>query len=203
MTLLTSAIKHKKILITGLGRSGTSAVASIASQLGYFMPNVGNLATHEDEELRELLKNGDVAKIKAVLERRVAENEFVAWKDPKLFSVNGASLQRILDHDWLYVFVFRDPLCIAMRNNKSLNMDIDTALTSAVAMQQKMVKFYTNTVNKFPTYKFSYEKFMLSPDTELKMFCEFLGIDHTCINFDLLKSNMNRDHNRYITAQPI
>jgi len=31
--------KYKKVLITGLGRSGTSAIAAIFHHLGYFMPD--------------------------------------------------------------------------------------------------------------------------------------------------------------------
>ena len=168
--------KFKKVIITGPGRSGTSAIAAIFHHLGYFMPDALKLATFEDDHLRRLFNEGDNEAVIIELKKREALHDLIAWKDPKLFGAQGQELASMLNADWLYVFVFRDPLCIALRNNKSRDTEFDDELVSAVKSNVKLAEFYLKVKNLHPTYLISYEKFISDTEVELNALLIHLGL---------------------------
>jgi hypothetical protein len=137
-------IKHRSVLITGQGRSGTSAVASIFYNLGYYMPSACKLSTLEDEILRQYLSGGNIESIVAELSLRQSQHNLVAWKDPKLYKKYGRELIKLLGKDWVYVIIFRDPYAIAMRNNLSMSYDRDDALLMGAKNNWKLLPSHSN-----------------------------------------------------------
>jgi len=76
------------------------------------------------------------------LSNRESIYEHIAWKEPKLFGVNGSLLTKKLDADWLYVIVFRYPLSIAIHNKNTRGQELDYELSGAVNNNTKLVEFY-------------------------------------------------------------
>lgn len=167
---------YKKILITGLGRSGTSAIASIVKNLGYFLGENVSHSTGEDFDLRKLLSQGETDSVRSELYRRCEMHDLVAYKDPKLFSLHGEKLLSELTNDWLYIFVFRDIYSISKRNVKSIGANLDQSLISAAHHQTKLVNFYNKAKFSNPTYLVSFEQ-LNSIEIFLKDFTSFLGFD--------------------------
>ena len=193
---------RSKVLITGLGRSGTSLIASIIKSIGYHMPYAYKLATNEDSQLRQLLKNGEIQGIKLELDDRVKKHHFVAWKDPKIFSHNGIELNKILDNEWVYILVFRDPYSIASRNIISQKSDdLDAALYEAAHNQKKLVTFYNLIKIKNPTYLISYEKFLSNKKQEIEKIADFLKININDQHITQILNNAQKDHEKYLKAQ--
>lgn len=200
--IMHKSVYYNKVIITGLGRSGTSAVASIFKFLGYYMPSAGMLATNEDKVLRALLKDGNVAEFVQELNNRAAKNTFVAYKDPKIFGVLGEKVLDAIDNEWLCIIVFRDPVSIAMRNKKSLGVDFDQAFERAVNLQVKLFKFYKRIKQSKPIYLVSYEKLMTNKDAFLEELLSVLGFSFDQDDLDAIKSCLDSDHKRYLVAQP-
>lgn len=196
---MTTKKIFNKILITGQGRSGTSAIASIFYHLGYFMPDALRLSTFEDEGLRRLLAAGNINAVIEELQKRESVHNFLAWKDPKLFGLHGEKLAGKLDADWLYVFVFRDPLSIALRNQMSRGLGLDNELRMAVKYNIKLVDFYLEIkkTNKFPCYLISYEKFILDTEGELTKLLDYLGM-FDGVDISELASNVLSHKSRYL-----
>ena len=191
-----------KLLITGLGRSGTSAVASAVRSLGYHMPFASKMANNEDFTLRALLEQQDYQGIKLELEARCKTNPLVAWKDPKLFGGIGEKLLEVLDDDWAYLIVFRDPLSVGLRNVKSGGGDLDTALLQAVKNQGKLANFYLKAKQSRRVLLVSYEKLATNFDETIAEITGFLGFKYNKDDIDSLRKSMSADHTRYLQAQP-
>lgn len=195
-----SASMHLKnrVLITGQGRSGTSAIASIFFHLGYYMPSAHKLSTLEDSILRQYLKSSDIDAIVDELALRTKSNLCIAWKDPKLFGIAGKELAAALANDFLYVIVFRDPFAIAERNARSMNVDIDVALREASKSNMKLVDFYLSIKDSKPTYLISYEKLVTDRESVIVKLLQFIGVDNPSDAAHTIMEKMQIDHDRYL-----
>lgn len=200
MIIDTNGIKHKKILITGQGRGGTSAIASIFYHLGYYMPDASQLASMEDRTLQNMLKKDDINGLIQELASRERDWNLVAWKEPKLFSGNGLKLVDSLNKDWTYIIVFRDPYAIAYRNNISMGADIDQALIHAANNNRKLAGFYEKTNNILPCYLVSYEKLITKPDETLGKLLAYLGVSEPHLVLPELIEKLQQDKQRYLSV---
>ena len=189
---------YSKILITGLGRSGTSAIASIVKNMGYFLGEAVSPANGEDVYLRRLLACGEVDSVRTELYRRCEKYELVAYKDPKLFSLHGEKLLQELTNDWLCIFVFRDVLSISRRNVKSIGTEVDQSLSSAAHHQLKLINFYNKVKLSNPTYLVSFEQ-LNSIETFLNDFSIFLGFDLSGAQLDDLVISVGNDKQKYLS----
>ncbi len=191
--------KYSKILITGLGRSGTSAVASIVKNIGYFLGEKVSPLTGEDVELRGLLSLGKTDSVRSELYRRCETYDLVAYKDPKLFSQHGERLLADMANDWLYIFVFRDVLSITRRNVRSIGAEIDEALVSAAHHQLKLINFYNKTKLSNPTYLISFEQ-LNSMEGFMREFTNFLGFDLSAQQLRDLSLSVAVDKDKYLSG---
>lgn len=189
---------YPKVLITGLGRSGTSAIASVFNSLGYYMPNAESHSNLEDLRLRDLLSKGYIDEIVLELSERTKMYDLVAWKDPKLYGEKGFQLNNKLDKDWLYILVFRDSYSIALRNNISIGQDLYDGLIKAAKSNLKLAEFYGLIKDKNPTYVISYEKFMMDPKSFLVSLLDFLGLESKNEVVEKILNRALEDHNRYL-----
>jgi len=183
----------KKILITGLGRSGTSAIATLLYHMGYNLGDVENSVTKEDRELRRNLKNGDYDAIVNILESRSQTHELVAFKDPKIYSSSHKNFIQKLSDEWLIVCVSRDPVSIAQRRVISEGIDFEKALSETVDSQMRLMKFML-TVEK-PIIIISYEKFMSYPTQSVYELANYIEFDKKMLPKVLLK--VFADQNKY------
>jgi hypothetical protein len=163
-----------KVLVTGLGRSGTSAVASVLSHFGYLMTESPQIPSHEDPYLRDLLKNDQADEILEILERRSASHSHVAWKDPKIYGSVGQTLVDRLDGDWLLVVIFRDLVAVGMRRALVHAEEFTADLHKVIKGQRRVLDFATDVSKKRPVLYISYEKMMTDPHGFINEFAEIV-----------------------------
>ena len=199
MIIDSSDVLNKNILITGQGRSGTSAVASIFRHLGYFMPEAHKRASNEDGELRKLFLSGQASDVIKELHKRAVDRRLVAWKEPKLFSFRGREVAKEIGSDWRIIIIFRDPYSIALRNSKAMGVNLDDALSDASESNKKLVEFYLDVKNYTQCYLLSYEKLMLNTEMTVAELLNYLGFKASDDLVDYIISEMNKDKKRYLS----
>ena len=191
-------MNRKKVLVTGLGRSGTSAVASVLKNIGFYMFDGEPVPSLEDKTLNGLIRSGQIGELVERLEARAASNILAGWKDPKLFSDNGMRLLEALGSEWIYIFVYRDPLSIATRNSITMNVDLEPALEQAIRLQKKLYNFNVLAANRCPTYRVSYEKFATKFEATVLGLTKFLSIPCDVSMIDSIKKSIDADHITYL-----
>jgi SAM-dependent methyltransferase len=129
--------KYSKVVILGIGRSGTSAIASLLRRHGFFLGPDADEALHESASLRQEMLSGHMDKIRTTLEDWQLTHPRVAWKDPKIHTA-GIGWLRTLPQDWLILTVFRDPVAIAQRRVLSDGLSFDAALALSIHGQNAL-----------------------------------------------------------------
>jgi hypothetical protein len=136
-------VRYSKVLVTGLGRSGTSAIADLLEQLGFDGGPDLHPVLREDVNLRRLLLTGEHVLLAEALRARTAGNARCYWKEPKLYAA-GDRLVGALEPDWVVIAVFRDLVGIAMRRAASDRVRFDDALEVCARFQLRLVEFVRN-----------------------------------------------------------
>ena len=152
---------YRNVLITGLGRSGTSAIASVLRNAGFYLGDVENISTREDPALREMLRKGQINEILTLLADWAASHPLIAWKEPKLVGNEGRQLVCGLPDDWAVIVVFRDPLARAVRLVTEHGGDLMTTLVESIRLPNKLVQLVQETQKT--TLLLSYEKHVTKP----------------------------------------
>jgi hypothetical protein len=190
-----SESRFSKILVTGLGRSGTSAVASILRHLGYFLgPKISN---HENPELRGLLAKRDFDTINALLNKYLQEHSLFAWKDPKLYSKEAAEWIGTLGDDWLVIVIMRDPVAITLRRMYSDQVAFSDIFGTVIKNQEKL-SLFVQSINK-SVLLVSYEKLILKPANvikELSSYCSIPLLEEEQIQ--AIEDLMAKDQGKYM-----
>lgn len=153
---------YRKVLITGLGRTGTSSIASILRHAGFYLGNVELSPTREDPTLREMLAKGQIGEVRATLDKWDASHPLIAWKDPKLIGEHGRRLVHDLPADWAVIVTFRDPLATTMRLVSQHGGGLVERLTTAIRMQKKLLRMVGESQKTLLLV--SYEKLMNHPE---------------------------------------
>lgn len=187
--------KFRKVLITGLGRSGTSAISSLLFHAGYFTGDMSNNVTREDIQLRNLFRNGDYNNVSNVLEQWSSTHYRVAWKEPKLYSKTGSSILRTISQDWLLIVIFRDPVAMTQRRVVSDAVSVLEGLKTVVYNQVKLVNFVME-ANR-PTLLISYEKLIAYPRETVQRLLEYLDSEVDNDSFELMLNQMYSDRDAY------
>jgi hypothetical protein len=163
------------VIVSGVGRSGTSMIAKVVDALGISMGKTLGLAVFEDKELNRAFFQFDYNMVrKLVKDRDVAHGR---W------GFKFASLQN-------HIFVpqleyFRNPrLVIVMRDvvataNRSYISDreskgIEERLLNVTKQTSDMMNFIINAA--CPTLVVSYEKFVGFPDQSIEAIADFCGV---------------------------
>ena len=165
--------RFRKALICGVGRSGTTAVASVLAELGF------NLGEHpvdplrEDTHLRELLLRRDADQLITELEAWSRRHAAVAWKDPKIHSAVTPAFMASLPADWLILAVFRDPLAITQRRMDVTGVPLMTTLRDVSRFQQKLLNFIDASAQTVALI--SYERFMAQTPASVQALQELVA----------------------------
>lgn len=154
---------HTKLLVSGLGRSGTSAIGSILKHLGYYVGDVERVTTNEDKSLQNLLAKNLHDEIIEELNRRANTYPLIAWKDPKLIGSEGIKLIARLPNDWGIILTSRDPTSIAMRLSRQHGTNIAKNLEDVLSRQNKLLSAIALIRTK-PVFVVSYEKLLANPE---------------------------------------
>jgi hypothetical protein len=189
----------RKILVTGMGRGGTSSVASMLYHSGFNVCGEANpLANFEDEHLRPLLVGGELDRLQAELEARAQKYPLVAWKDPKLHGDNGLELLRRLPPDWVLLAVFRDPVAIVSRRMISDQVDFSASMPKVMRFMGKLHNFAAEVQKSRQVIYVSYEKVVTEPLATIKGIYTMLGAAMDDAQAALLWEQMQRSQKEYL-----
>lgn len=164
-----------RVLVTGLGRSGTSAIGSLLHHEGFWMGKTEeiNSSLRENDRLHELLMKRKYDELYSALNEWTANHQRVAWKDPKLFLGKHRKFCQNLPDDWLFIVTLRDPMANAQRR-MSLNDNSFIETLHHVCMNQKVLCQFIEEC-RHPMLLVTYEKFLQQPETAIGEIRQFLG----------------------------
>lgn len=169
----------RKILVTGLGRGGTSAIAALLFHAGFTLwgDGAGDEIYFEDGGLRKLLLAADYEGVEAELASRTEKHPLVAWKDPKLYSGHGLELVRRLPEDWIVIAVFRDPVAIVSRRVVTDQMSFEESMPRVMRFMRKFYNFLVEVEKSRKVIYISYEKLMTEPIASVRAMFQKLGAE--------------------------
>jgi hypothetical protein len=192
---------RRKVLITGLGRGGTTSIAAMLHHAGFNLSGAPEPdAYFEDENLRALLLDRQYAQVQDELERRAERHGLVAWKDPKLYSEYGLELTRRLADDWTLVAVFRDPVATVSRRMTADQVDFSGSMEHVVRFMRKLQKFAADVEKQRPVLYVSYEKVITEPISSIRGIFDSLGADIGEDGAAYLWTHMRRSQKLYVEA---
>ncbi|MFL6678607.1 MAG: hypothetical protein ACJ8IK_09710 [Burkholderiaceae bacterium] len=165
--------RFRKILITGLGRSGTSAIAALLRSCDFYFGEDAGAIVLESPAMHKLAVEGQTDALRAQLETWEASRPRIAWKDPKLYARSAQFVESLPD-DWLLIVTFRDPASIAMRRVYSDKVDFVDSMRHCILHQGRLCEFAA-TSNKSVLWV-SYERLMLEPARTLEGLMERLDL---------------------------
>jgi hypothetical protein len=165
--------KHPShLLITGLGRGGTTAIANVVQELGFdfgephpFMENQllkGYLQAGHFEKLRDIFSN-------------IQDNKRLAWKEPKLRSHQAAELIMSYPPNVGVVIVFRDILAISKRNNLIIKWSLMEAMEQSLKELKKLVTLASLLKNRH-LILVSYEKLLIDTEGVVNIMADWLNV---------------------------
>lgn len=157
--------RFSKVLITGVGRSGTTAVAAIFHSLGFHLGDAPVVHLHEDVAFRRLLLHGDAAALADALQAWSSRHAAVAWKDPKIYAAASGPFMDLMPDDWLVIGVLRDPLAVAQRRAYSDGADLLPTAHAVARFQMKLLSFLQSV--RHTVGLVSYERFIVDPEPTL------------------------------------
>jgi hypothetical protein len=168
---------NRKVLVTGLGRGGTSAIGALLFHAGFNMSGDGNVddVYFEDERLRSMLLASDFERLEAELTFRTAKHPLVAWKDPKLYSGQGLQLVQRLPRDWIVIAVFRDPVAIVSRRLVTDESSFAESMSRVLRFMRKLYEFLAEVEKSKTVIYVSYEKLITEPVASISRILHLLG----------------------------
>ncbi|KJV05547.1 hypothetical protein [Methylocucumis oryzae] len=111
---VTSELTCQHVLITGLGRGGTTALAQVFRGLGFVFEQADEFM--ETKDYRRLLLAGDYQTLIADLQAWQTSERHHAWKDPKLLSpIHHQTFYSALPNNIVLVVVLRDLVATTSR----------------------------------------------------------------------------------------
>lgn len=160
------------IVVTGVGRSGTTMIARVLTELGVFMGESLAVRTNEDNDVKNCVKQSDEAAFERLCRLRDAGRPVWGFKNPGFRDLLPA-WERHLRNPRV-IFVFRDILAVAMRNHLVSNGDMQEALALATRSYAKALKRLGE--SRCPALLLSYEKCLTAPDEAVRRIAEFSGV---------------------------
>lgn len=166
-------VTERTIVVLGVGRGGTSAVAGMLSQLGVFMGDRPGDVNHEDRRLSAAIEGQDYDGAASIVEEYDRRYSIWAWKRPSAFK-HLPFIDEHFRHPH-YVCVMRDVAAIAGRRQVSMGFDTLRSASGALGAYAKIVEFVGQ--SERPTLLVSYEKLLLDPRPAATMLAQWVFVD--------------------------
>lgn len=163
------------VIIVGVNRGGTSAVAASLSAIGLFLGETWHKPIYEDVDLARAFREKDWKSFKLRVAQYEKDHAQFAWKLPDA-AKNLPKVHALFQRP-KYIFVFRDPLAISMRMSQAFGRDVMKGMTQAIAQQKKMINFISS--GKAHYLLVSYEKMLTDTDAYACQVLDFLGIGNS------------------------
>lgn len=165
--------KPRHFIVTGNGRGGTTAAASILNAFG-FEAGVTNPYL-ENLKLRGMLDSGQTSDILAELATWPDRGRRMFWKDSRIWASKFDPLLESLPATVGAIVVFRDPLNIAARNSVLEGFDLIDEIERAAKATRKLAQRLPLLRNRNVALV-SYEKLLISPGSVVNALASFAGV---------------------------
>lgn len=189
----TPAQAETTVVVTGLGRSGTTMVSRVLSELGVFMGESLTTRTNEDADIKQCVKDGDEAGFERLCRRRDARYSVWGFKNPGFRDQLPAWEKHIRNPR--VILLFRDILAIALRNHIAMNIGVEEALALAARSYIKALKRLED--SRSPALLLSYEKCLSDPGFAVQQIAGFCGVAPTPETMEGAKAAIRNGDERY------
>jgi hypothetical protein len=163
----------KTFIISGLGRGGTTMVASVLLAAGVPLGDRLFEAALEDRDMTYALRGHDTALLDALIADRNGRYGNWGFKIPYIHGLlRYADIGRFRNPH--LVLVFRDPVAITSRVGISDYQDPLAALPGTAASTQSLVNFVMHT--DCPCLLVSYEKAVITPESFVDTLIAYCGL---------------------------
>lgn len=165
--------EESSVLVTGLGRSGTTMVSRVLSALGLFMGERVSRGTNEDKDFRNIIRSGSLGKFKKLCRERDEHHKRWGFKYPAARHNLGALVGAMRSPR--VIVTSRDPLATAIRAAGATDAEVlptfDQALRRSLRLMEGVRKL------ECPVLLLSYEKALTRPRDCTSALASFCGID--------------------------
>ena len=165
--------RERTIIVTGLGRSGTSMVAAMLGELGILSRDKAYQATFEDREFLHLFRFSETDSLPAAIAERNNLASIWGFKIPSLHGYLEPHELRAFRNPHL-IIVFRDLVAIAQRHAIAELTDPLEAFFEASSGMSDMIAFLRAT--DCPALLVSYEKAVSLHDQFVTALAQFCGV---------------------------
>ena len=169
--------KKFTIIVSGLGRSGTTMIAKMLTAGNVFMGVNKTSVIHEDMALANLIENHKQEQLIKFINNRDANHSIWGFKRP-LITYKADFYENFIRNP-RYIIVYRDPLAVSMRNMKSIGLSLSAAMDTYFAQAETIRNFVKK--NRKPILLMSYEKILLDKEYAAQSLANFCGIDKSKI----------------------
>lgn len=160
------------VVVSGLGRSGTSMIAKLLVAGGISMGSSSG-PIQEDVGISTLIEQARKWALRREVKRRNNLMDVWGFKRP-LIVKHHKTLDRTLRNP-RYILIFRDPFAVTSRNKLSLGFTISQGLEIFRKQSEILENFIRDT--KRPILLLSYEKVLGDPDEAVSTIQNYCGID--------------------------
>ena len=161
------------VVVSGLGRSGTTMIGKMLTAGGVPMGVPKHDVIHEDVGLSSLVENQDEVRLREVLRDRNAKHTIWGVKRPLI--VQHSDLIEATFRNPRYIVIFRDPMAVGTRNNLSLGFDLPGALHVYKGQFEIVCEFVARSHR--PMLLLSYEKVLNNTTAIVEEIAEFCRIE--------------------------
>jgi hypothetical protein len=162
----------KTLIVTGVGRGGTSLAASVLFHAGVYMGHHLGDAVYEDQEFLHALQTGDRDLLTRLIALRNASHRTWALKIPSLHAMIERQDINLFRNPY-FIVMFRDPVAVAERTAIAEYRNALVTMQDTLDAQRDLLGFLLNSAA--PALLCSYEKALINPgnfvDTVAR-FCE-------------------------------
>ena len=173
MTPIAMDSPARSIIVVGVNRGGTSAVAASLNAAGVFVGERWHHPIYEDLALADAFRAKDWPRFRQTVAAYEAAHPLLGWKLPNI----AKELDRVhgIFRRPSYVFVFRDLYAIGLRKQSALGTSLLAGMNSAQQMYRQALQFVER---QSPHHLMvSYEKMLLNREDYASTLLRFLEIE--------------------------
>lgn len=161
---------QKTVIVFGLGRSGTSFIASALDYLGCFMGERASQGTMEDALLSHAMEAKDDARLRELISDTNDRHDIWGFKRPSsILHINRIEPMFRNPH---YIFTHRDFFAIALRNEVSIGRDVLDGLARCMKHAPAIYDLMAKTTK--PSLHLSFEIALTEPVLAAEVIRDFV-----------------------------
>jgi len=188
----------RTIIVSGVGRSGTSMMARLVEKMGIPLGETHGLAVHEDQDFLKAFQLYDRKLLDKIVFERNTKLKNWGFKFPALQNYIFPPQLDLFRNPYL-ILMSRDPVAVAKRSTMSDEKpaSVTEALEDILLQMQSLVRFAKN--SKHPTLLLSYEKALLFPENVVTTVADFCGVKLSKEQIDKCVEIVTPNDEKYIS----